>query len=162
VTSPKSVRAARWLTSGDPRKSAISGKRRRFSATTSLPICQVFRLDPPPISLDHAVFVPRRKREGGPHAERLPNRRAAELIDFEHDRGRWTVTIGRYPDGRIAEIFLDAAKESPLVELAQESAIIASLALQSGCPLNTLRHAVSGRSAGPLGAALGLIEGTGE
>ena len=54
MASPKSVRAARWLTSGDPRKSAISGKRRRFSATTSLPICQVFRLDPPPISLDHA------------------------------------------------------------------------------------------------------------
>jgi hypothetical protein len=49
-----------------------------------------------------------------PERERLPNRRAAELIDFEHDRGRWTVTIGRYPDGRIAEIFLDAAKESPL------------------------------------------------
>ena len=97
-----------------------------------------------------------------PERERLPNRRAADLVNFEHDRGRWTVTIGRYPDGRIAEIFLDAAKESPLVELAQESAIIASLALQSGCPLNTLRHAVSGRSAGPLGAALGLIEGTGE
>jgi hypothetical protein len=94
-----------------------------------------------------------------PERERLPNRRAAELIDFEHDRRRWTVTIGRYPDGRIAEMFLDA---TPLVELAQESAIIASLALQSGCPLNTLRHAVSGRSAGPLGAALGLIEGTGE
>ena len=34
----------------------------------SLPICQFFRLDPPPISLDHAVFVPRRKREGGADA----------------------------------------------------------------------------------------------
>jgi hypothetical protein len=68
VTSPKSVRAARCLTSGDPRKPAISGKHRRFSATTSLPICQVFQLDPPPISLDHAVFVPRRKQEGGAHA----------------------------------------------------------------------------------------------
>jgi hypothetical protein len=94
--------------------------------------------------------------------ERLPDRRAADLVDFEHDRGRWTVTIGRYPDGRVAELFIDAPKETPLVELAQESAIIASLALQSGCPLNTLRHAVSRRSAGPLGAALGLIEGTGE
>jgi hypothetical protein len=94
--------------------------------------------------------------------ERLPSRRAADVIDLEHGGRRWTVTVGRFADGRVAEIFLDAAKESPLVELAQESAIIASLALQSGCPLNTLRHAVSGRSAGPLGAALGLIEGTGE
>lgn len=60
--------------------------------------------------------------------------------------------------GRLAEIFLDAAKESPLVELAQESAIVASLAMQSGCPLEVLRHALAGRGAGPLGAALALIE----
>jgi hypothetical protein len=94
--------------------------------------------------------------------ERLPDRRAADLVDFDHDRRRWTVTIGRYPDGRVAELFIDAPKETPLVELAQESAIIASLALQSGCPLNTLRHAVSGRSAGPLRTALALIEETGQ
>jgi hypothetical protein len=97
-----------------------------------------------------------------PERERLPNRRAVEVIDFEHAGRRWTATIGRFADGRIAEMFLDAGKESPLLDLAQESAIIASLALQTGCPLNTLRHAVSGRSAGPLGAALGLIEETGE
>jgi hypothetical protein len=60
VASPKSVRAARWLTSGDPRKSAISGKRRRFSATTSLPICQVFRLDPAPFS--RATILPKASR----------------------------------------------------------------------------------------------------
>jgi hypothetical protein len=95
-----------------------------------------------------------------PEREHLPDRRAADLVDFEHDRRRWTVTIGRYPDGRIAEIFLDAAKESPLVELAQDGALAASLALQSGCPLNTLRHALAGRHAGPLGVALGLIEET--
>ena len=58
-----------------------------------------------------------------PERERLPNRRAAELIDLEHGGRRWTVTVGRFVDGRVAEIFLDAAKESPLVELAQESAI---------------------------------------
>jgi ribonucleoside-diphosphate reductase alpha chain len=89
--------------------------------------------------------------------ERLPNHRAAELVNFTHAGWRWTATIGRFPDGRIAEIFLDAAKESPLVELAQESAIVASLALQSGCPIETLRHALAGRDAGPLGAALALI-----
>jgi hypothetical protein len=94
--------------------------------------------------------------------ERLPDRRAADLVDFDHDRRRWTVTIGRYPDGRVAELFIDAPKETPLLELAQESAIIAKLALQSGCPLNTLRHAVSGRSAGPLRTGLALIEETGQ
>jgi hypothetical protein len=65
VTSSKSVRAARWLTGGDPRKSAISGKRRRFSATPSHPICQAFWPDPAPFSLDHAALcVLRRFAEG--------------------------------------------------------------------------------------------------
>ena len=90
--------------------------------------------------------------------ERLPDRRGAELVDFEHDRRRWTVTIGRYPDGRVAELFIDAPKESPLVALAQDGALAASLALQSGCPLATLRHALAGRQAGPLGVALALID----
>jgi hypothetical protein len=97
-----------------------------------------------------------------PERERLPNRRAADLVDFEHDRRRWTVTIGRYPDGRVAELFIDAPKESPLVELAQDGALAASLALQSGCPLETLRYALSGREAGPLRTALALIEETGQ
>jgi hypothetical protein len=90
--------------------------------------------------------------------ERLPSRRAADVIDLEHGGRRWTVTVGRFADGRVAEIFLDAAKESPLVELAQDGALAASLALQSGCPLATLRHALAGRQAGPLGVALALID----
>ncbi|HWY83973.1 MAG TPA: hypothetical protein VNY10_18970 [Roseiarcus sp.] len=94
--------------------------------------------------------------------ERLPDRRGAELVDFEHDRRRWTVTIGRYPDGRVAELFIDAPKESPLVALAQDGALAASLALQSGCPPDTLRHALNGREAGPLRTALALIEETGQ
>ena len=93
-----------------------------------------------------------------PERERLPNRRAAELIDFEHDRRRWTVTIGRYPDGRVAEVFIDGPKESPIIALAQEGALAASLALQSGCPLDTLRRALDGREAGPLEVALALID----
>jgi hypothetical protein len=39
------------------------------------------------------------------------------------------------------------------------STIVASIALQSGCPLDTLRHAFSGRGEGPLSAALDLIRG---
>jgi hypothetical protein len=91
--------------------------------------------------------------------ERLPDRRNAELIDFKHGGRRWTASIGRFSDGRIAEVFLHAAKESPLLELAQESAIVASLALQSGCPIETLRHALAGRDVGPLGAVLALVDG---
>jgi hypothetical protein len=93
-----------------------------------------------------------------PTRERLPNRRKAEVFDFDHGGRRWTLTVARFSDGRVAEVFLDGSKEAAVVALAQESAIVASLALQSGCPLETLRHALSGRNAGPLGAALALIE----
>ena len=90
--------------------------------------------------------------------QRLPDRRAAEVFDFEHNGRKWTATFGRFADGRIAELFIDGSKEAPIVELAQGSAIVASLALQSGCALETLRHALAGRGAGPLGAALALID----
>jgi hypothetical protein len=89
--------------------------------------------------------------------ERLPDRRGAELVDFSHAGRPWTVSFGRFPDGRIAKIFIDGPKEAPIVELAQESAIVASLALQSGCALDTLRHALARRAAGPLGAALAMV-----
>jgi hypothetical protein len=85
---------------------------------------------------------------------RLPNRRAAEKLDLEHAGRKWTATISRFPDGRVADIFLDTPKVSAIGELASEAAIVASIALQSGCPLETLRHALDGRDAGPLGAAL--------
>ena len=89
---------------------------------------------------------------------RLPDRRGAELIDFVHDGRRWTATVGRFADGRVAEIFLDNCKHSPLAEMASEAAIVASIALQCGCPIETLRHALAGRDAGPLSTALDLIE----
>jgi hypothetical protein len=82
-----------------------------------------------------------------------------ELVDFDHNGRRWTLTIGRFSDGRVAEIFLDTAKGAAVGELAADAAIVASLALQSGCPLETLRHSLAGRDAGPLGPALALVDG---
>lgn len=45
--------------------------------------------------------------------ERLPNRRAAETFGFEHGGRKWTATISRFPDGRVAEIFIDGSKGGP-------------------------------------------------
>jgi hypothetical protein len=89
--------------------------------------------------------------------ERLPDRRGAELFDFEHNGRRWIATVGRFPDGRVGEVFLDTRKASAIGEIAADAAIVASIALQGGAQLETLRHALSGRNAGPLGVALGLI-----
>ena len=89
---------------------------------------------------------------------RLPNRRVSELVDFEHAGRRWTLTVGRFADGRVGEVFLDTPKASAIGEIAADAAIAASVAFQHGAPLETVRHALADRRAGPLGAALALID----
>jgi hypothetical protein len=91
--------------------------------------------------------------------ERLPNRRAAELIDLEYAGQRWTASFSRFPDGRLAEIFVHAVKDSALLALAQEGAIIASICLQFGAPASVIRHALAGRDTGPIATAMALIDG---
>jgi hypothetical protein len=97
--------------------------------------------------------------------QRLPNRRAHELIDFEHGGFRFTVGVGRFEDGALAEVFLNCSKGGTPVDVnARDGAIVASLALQRGATSAELRHALSrkgnGSAGGPLAAALDLIEGT--
>jgi ribonucleoside-diphosphate reductase alpha chain len=94
---------------------------------------------------------------------RLPNRRPHELIDFEHAGFRFTVGVGRFNDGTLAELFLSCSKAGTPVDVAaRDSAIVASLALQHGATAEELRHALTrngdGGAGGPLSAALDLIE----
>jgi hypothetical protein len=95
---------------------------------------------------------------------RLANRRAHELVDFEHGGFRFTVGVGRFEDGALAELFLNCSKGGTPVDVsARDAAIVASLALQHGATSSELRHALSrngnGSAGGPLAAALDLIEG---
>ena len=93
---------------------------------------------------------------------RLPNRRGHELLDFEHGGIRYTAGAGRFEDGGLAEIFLSAAKHGTAVDVsARDAAVAASLLLQHGCPVDTLRHALTrnsdGSASGPLARALDLL-----
>jgi hypothetical protein len=95
---------------------------------------------------------------------RLANRRAHELVDFEHGGFRFTAGIGRFENGGLAEIFLNCTKGGTPVDVnARDAAIVASLALQHGATPDELSHALSrngnGSAGGPLAAALDLIEG---
>ena len=77
--------------------------------------------------------------------QRLPDRRANEAYIFEHDGHRYRASAGRFPNGDLAELFIDADKfGSGLQHHASTSAILVSLALQHGVPPETIRHAVSG------------------
>ena len=92
--------------------------------------------------------------------QRLPERRTAESVEAVHVWGAATaqeihepllVTFGRYPDGRIGEVFIDSLAEakgklaSRTVDLQKDVAVLISIALQHGASLDELSAAV-GRS----------------
>ena len=94
--------------------------------------------------------------------QRVPNRRGHMLLDFEHGGIRYTAGVGRFEDGRLAEIFLNTRKHGTAIDVnARDAAVAASLLLQHGCPLETLRHALTrnadGSASGPLARVLDLL-----
>ena len=94
--------------------------------------------------------------------ERLPNRRGNETFNFECSGLRYSATVGRFADGRVAEIFLENHKaDSQAGANARDCAVVCSLALQHGVELETIRRALlrdpRGKPSTPLGAALDLI-----
>jgi hypothetical protein len=94
---------------------------------------------------------------------RLPNRRHAVTIVFERDGSQYQMTVGYFPDGAVGEIFLNHDRSDSLLDvLTSDAAILASLALQHGCSLETIAHALKrdgrGEPASPIGAALDRIE----
>ena len=95
----------------------------------------------------------------------LPKRRATETIDQRFWNQLFTVTVGFYPDGRPGEVFIDGGKSgADLAQIARDAAVVTSLALQHGVPLDVIRHALmrdeQGRASGPLGMALDVLAAT--
>jgi ribonucleoside-diphosphate reductase alpha chain len=93
---------------------------------------------------------------------RLPHRRAHESVSFDHGGFAYVAGIGRFTDGRLAEIFLNSAKSGTAVDAwARDAAVLASLALQHDVPAETIQRAVTrdeaGNAAGPVGHLLDLL-----
>jgi hypothetical protein len=94
--------------------------------------------------------------------QRLGNRRASEVFDFESMGMRFTASVSRYDDARISELFLDNHKAgSAIGTLVRDMAIVFSFAAQHGADAEAIRRALSrdsqGRPLGPLGAVLDTI-----
>jgi len=94
--------------------------------------------------------------------ERLRDRRLSETFTLELHGLRYVASFSRFDDGRVAEVFLQNHKSTSQSDSnARDSAIAASLALQHGCSLETLRRALlrdaQGNASTPLGAALDII-----
>lgn len=93
----------------------------------------------------------------------LQSRRASRTVEFKFEGLAAVGSAGFFPDGRLAEIFLDVGRPGDQIHsMAQDMATAASLGLQHGVPLQTLLAALSqeldGRMRGPLGQFLQLLQ----
>jgi hypothetical protein len=94
--------------------------------------------------------------------KQLLNRRLTETFGFRWRDMAYTATVGCFPDGKLAEIFLTGGKLSSDGDaIARDAGVVASIALQLGAEVETLRGALlrdsGGAAASPLGAALDRV-----
>ena len=97
----------------------------------------------------------------------LPNRRPTVSFTFSHGGQDYHVGLGRYDDGSMGDAFLtplgNAGKGSAIEALARDAAILISLGVQFGVPVETMRRAITrdgdGAAATLIGAALDALEG---
>jgi hypothetical protein len=94
-----------------------------------------------------------------PARERLKNRRPHDVRAFEYAGIKYVVGLGRFSDGRLAEVFFNVPGKvgTDLEAHARDMAIAASLCLQHGCDLNVLRRALTRTGNGSPGSALSYI-----
>lgn len=98
---------------------------------------------------------------------KLLHRRPADVVDFLHrlpggSAQPMTATIGYFPDGAPAEIFIDPPKlANDAANLARDVALLISIALQHGVPIEEMRAAVGRAEDGTphsiAGSALDLL-----
>lgn len=97
----------------------------------------------------------------------LDNRRHHELLEFGFWNIEFTVGIGRDRadnpiHGRIQELFINAGKSGAAMEtMSRDAAVLMSIALQFGAPIDTMRRAITrnvdGSPSGPIGHLLDLL-----
>lgn len=84
--------------------------------------------------------------------ERLPERRRSVTIDIVHIETNgisqpYLITLGLYADGRVGEVFIDSPKNgSTLGLICHDAAVVISIALQHGAPVEELRMSVARHS----------------
>lgn len=91
----------------------------------------------------------------------LPHRRFAETFVVNHGKQStpFVVTVGYYDNGvEIGEVFISGSKSgSDFDAVARDGAILLSLALQHGVPLDTIRHAITREGDGRPSTIVGAV-----
>jgi hypothetical protein len=92
----------------------------------------------------------------------LPNRRESQTLELELHGLKFTASFSFFPDGRLAEVFLQNHKPGSQSDVnARDAAVVTSIALQHGVTLEVICKALlrdsHGLASSPLGAALDRI-----
>jgi hypothetical protein len=93
---------------------------------------------------------------------RLDNRRLCESFDLQIAQLSYKVSIGRFPNGDLAEAFISNHRSNSAADVAaRDCGILISLLLQYGCEAGTIARALSrntdGSASGVAAAVLDLI-----
>lgn len=90
--------------------------------------------------------------------ERLADRRPNEIVEYLHQGRSYTAVISRYPDARLAEVFLYNGKVGSDAQINSRDASVAlSMLLQHGCDVDTVRRGLSRTEAGVAESAMGAL-----
>jgi hypothetical protein len=89
---------------------------------------------------------------------RLPNRRASLSFDIEVGGLKYKATVGFFPDGSVAELFVSNHKAGNASDVAaRDAGILVSLCLQHGCSIETIARALSRNSDGSTSGVIGAV-----
>jgi hypothetical protein len=106
---------------------------------------------------DTATYEPKKR-------EQLPQRRRCETKEIVHSNGKattghpLTLTVGFYPDNRLAECFVTAAKSGTELEATgRDGAVLISLLLQHGVALKTITHSLTANPDGSPSSIIGTV-----
>jgi ribonucleoside-diphosphate reductase alpha chain len=93
---------------------------------------------------------------------RLPDRRRSVVFSFECNGLHYTASASWFDDGALGEVFVGNHRaDSHADSCAKDAAILASIALQYGAPIDVLRKGLlrdgEGRPTTPIGCAFDLI-----
>jgi hypothetical protein len=97
--------------------------------------------------------------------QRLPDRRSCESFDIQIANLSYKVSIGRFPDGALAEVFISNHRSNSSADVAaRDCGILISLLLQNQCDAaiaHSLSRNTDGSASGVAAAVLDkVLEGS--
>jgi hypothetical protein len=88
----------------------------------------------------------------------LPQRRANETFDLRVGAHLFSVTVGYYAGMRVGEVFINGGRTgSDMDAVTRDAAVLLSIALQYGVPVETIAHAVTRESNGSASSIIGAV-----